>query len=353
MKKTSSIRWLLKFFISTSLSLFLLVSSCFLIMHAIPGDPFQDEQGIPEEIVEHLKERWGLNKPIHEQYFHYLNRVLHGDLGISIRYPSQSVLEIITNGFPVSAILGFQAIALSIPLGALLGMIWAYCIIRRKGSIIEIDSREAACRRNPKFADLFFSISSTAIVSTPNFVIAALLQLVFALWIPLFPVARWGSLSHTVLPTLALTIGPLAMIIRLSKARALDIYTQEWVTMARMKGLSELKILINHVCPHVILPILSYLGPVITNLLVGSFAIERVFGIPGLGQWFVNSILTRDYPVIAGLTLFYSLILFSCHTLVDLLTICIDGRKRKDFGRSTLFWLSGREEKITKATTVS
>ncbi len=297
-------------------------------MHAIPGDPFQDEQGIPEEVIVQLKRRWGLDRPIYEQYFSYLDRIFHGDLGTSLRYPSQTVFDILKNGFPISALLGLQAMGIALPCGLCLGILWGKNLVKGMNSRGLTHPRKRY-RHSAQYIDGGFSTLSTICISTPNFVIAALLQLIFSIWIPLFPVARWGTIAHMVLPTLSLAIGPIAMITRVSKAKTIDIMNQEWVTMARMKGLSEGRIIRSHVLPHVVIPVLSYLGPVLTNLLVGSFAIERVYGIPGLGQWFVNSILTRDYPVIAGLTLFYSCVLFSCHVAIDLIIRLIDGRKRR------------------------
>lgn len=312
-KKIISIQYLF----STLVSLFILVSVCFILMHAIPGDPFQDEQGIPEEVIAQLKERFGLDKPIYQQYGSYILKLFQLDFGTSIRYSSQSVQDIIVNGFPISMRLGLQAMSLAIPLGIALGLFWAWYTARPR-------KKEFSC------TDTLFSIFSTLLISTPNFVIAALLQFSFAIWLPLFPVARWGSGMHTILPTVALAIGPIAMITRIAKARATEIAQEEWILMARMKGLSELNITFRHILPHVAIPIFSYLGPIVTNLLVGSFAIERVFGIPGLGQWFVNSILTRDYPVISGLILFYAILLFSCHLMIDCIIRTID-RRDSDF----------------------
>jgi oligopeptide transport system permease protein len=282
------------------LSLLALVSLCFFLMHSVPGDPFQDEQGVPEEVMVAIRHRWGLDRPIYIQYFCYLNQLLHGNLGNSMRYPSETVVGIIANGFPVSIYLGAQALAIAIPLGITLGTLSARMANRR--------------------FDMSATVISTLGVSIPSFVIAAVLQLCFALYIPLFPVARWGTLSHTILPSIALAIGPTCGITRMMRASVLDTLTRDWIVVARMKGLPEWKVITFHVIPNAILPIIHYLGPTTANLLVGSFVVERVFGIPGLGQWFVNGVMTRDYPVIAGLTLFYSLILFSVHSLIDLLS---------------------------------
>jgi oligopeptide transport system permease protein len=223
-----------------------------------------------------------------------------------MRYPSESVVDIIWNGFPISIYLGCQALLIAIPLGIAFGTL-------------------SATRANRRF-DIGMTVASTLGVSVPSFVVAAILQLFFALYIPLFPVARWGTVSHTILPSLALALGPVCAITRMMRASVLDTLTKDYVTIARMKGLPEWRVLLFHVIPNALLPIIHYLGPTTANLLVGSFVVERVFGIPGLGQWFVNGVMTRDYPVIGGLTLFYSLILFSVHSVIDLITVMFNTR---------------------------
>ena len=297
-----------------SLSLLLLISLCFFLMHSVPGDPFQDEQGVPEEVMVAVRHRWGLDRPVYVQYFCYVSQLLQGNLGNSMRYPSETVVGIISSGLPVSIYLGIQALAIAIPLGVALGTL-------------------SARKANREF-DMAATVISTLGVSIPSFVVAAVLQLFLALYVPLFPVARWGTFSHTVLPSLALALGPTCGITRMMRASVLDTLTRDWIVVARMKGLPEWKVLLFHVVPNAILPIIHYLGPTTANLLVGSFVVERVFGIPGLGQWFVNGVMTRDYPVIAGLTLFYSLILFSVHFAIDLITsLCNTRLSQKEGAR--------------------
>ena len=289
-----------------SLSLLALITVCFFVMHILPGDPFLEEQGVPEEVLAAIHHKWGLDRSIPYQYFCYLGQLLHGNLGNSMRYPSETVMGIIGNGFPISIYLGCQALLIAIPLGIALGSL-------------------SALHANGRL-DIGVTVVSTLGFSVPSFVVAATLQLLFALYIPLFPVARWGTISHTILPSLALSLGPTCGIIRMMRASVLDTLTKDYVIIARMKGLPEWKVLLFHVIPNAILPIIHYLGPTTANLLVGSFVVERVFGIPGLGQWFVNGVMTRDYPVIAGLTLFYSLILFFVHSVTDLITVLFDSR---------------------------
>ncbi len=302
----ATVRRMARVIVNLGLSLFALITVCFFVMHIIPGDPFQEEQGVPEEVMVVIRHKWGLDSSLPVQYFRYLQQLFQGNLGNSMRYQSESVVGIICNGFPVSIYLGCQALLIAIPLGLALGTL-------------------SACHANRRF-DIFATIASTLGVSVPSFVVAAILQLFFALYIPLFPVARWGTISHTILPSLALALGPTCGITRMMRASVLDTLTNEYVVIARMKGLSEWKVLLFHVIPNAILPIIHYLGPTTANLLVGSFVVERVFGIPGLGQWFVNGVMTRDYPVIAGLTLFYSLILFTVHSVIDLISVFFNSR---------------------------
>lgn len=308
------IRRIVRVTANLGLSLFALITVCFFVMHVIPGDPFQEEQGVPEEVMAVIRHKWGLDRSITYQYGCYLSELLCGNLGNSMRYPSETVMGIITNGFPISIYLGCQALLIAIPLGVALGSL-------------------SACHANRRF-DIGVTVASTLGVSVPSFVVAAVLQLLFALYIPLFPVARWGTISHTILPSLALALGPTCGITRMMRASVLDTLTKDYVIIARMKGLPEWRVLLFHVIPNAILPIIHYLGPTTANLLVGSFVVERVFGIPGLGQWFVNGVMTRDYPVIAGLTLFYSLILFSVHSVIDLITVVFNSRlSQKEFSR--------------------
>jgi len=289
-----------------SVSLLALLSVCFVIMHIVPGDPFQEEQAVPQEVLDNLRHKYGLDRSIFSQYVSYLGRVLHGDLGTSMRYPSESVVKIIGNSFPVSIHLGLQALVIAVIFGISIGSWSAY-------------------RSNRSF-DVTMTVGSTFGVSIPSFVIAATIQLLFSLYWPLFPVARWDSFSHTVLPSIALSIGPACAIMRIMRASMLDTLDKEWVMMARMKGVPEWRVLLVHVIPNALLPVLHYMGPITANLLTGSFVIERVFCIPGLGQWFVLGVMSRDYPLIAGLTLFYSIVLYLVHTVIDIITIGFNKR---------------------------
>jgi len=289
-----------------AVTILLIATVTFALMKLAPGDPFQDEKGVPAECLAQLRHFYGLDDPLPVQYMRYLKSIFSFQFGPSLKYPSQTVNEIILQSFPISLLLGLEALFVSIPCGMIMGILSSV--------------------RHHKIEDSMSSLVAVIGLSVPSFVIASTLQFTFAFYFPLFPVARWGTFSHTVLPALALALGPASMISRLLRASILEIKNQPYIHMARTKGLASPHIFSFHILKNSCLPILSYLGPVATNILVGSFIVERVFAIPGLGQWFVNSVMNRDYPVIGGLTLFYSLLLLGIHTLIDLINSCLDPR---------------------------
>ena len=292
--------FLLRRFWVSLLTLFAIASATFLLMHLIPGDPFAEEAiNAPPETLKAIRRFYGLEDPLHLQYARYLLQVITFDFGPSLKYPSQTVNQIIFGGLPISMTLGIEALLFAIPFGILFGALSA------------LNSRG--------YSNVAMTSLAVLGVSIPTFVLAAGLQFLFAFHYPLFPVARWGTFSHTILPALSLAIGPACYIARLLRVNMLEVFNKEYVQVARLKGLTEKRIVFVHVLKNAIIPILSYLGPVTTNVLVGSFAVERVFGIPGLGLWFVNSVINRDFPVIGGLTIFYSILLIFNHTVIDLL----------------------------------
>ena len=288
------------------LSLWVIVTATFFLMHVIPGDPFTQEQALPKEILQAMKAHYGLDKPVFLQYIDYLKNLLCFDLGPSLKYPGRSVTEIITEGFPVSCLLGFQALCLSTSLGVLFGFLAAFF--------------------RGKWQDTFFIFLSVLGISVPSFILATFLQYLFAMKLSLFPVARWGSYLHTILPTLSLAALPMTFIARLTRSSIIEVLSQDYVQTAKAKGLPTLQIAIYHVLRNAILPVLSYLGPLTASILTGGFAVEKIFGIPGLGQWFVLSISNRDYTVIMGVTLFYGAILLFCTLLTDIISSWIDPR---------------------------
>ncbi|MCX6988405.1 MAG: ABC transporter permease [Chlamydiae bacterium] len=288
------------------LSLFTITSITFFLMHSIPGDPFTQDKAIPEEIMQAMYKHYGLDKPLFLQYLTYLKGLLLGDLGPSFKYQGRTVNEIIAEGFPVSLALGLEALCLSIGFGLLIGAIAAW--------------------KYHRWQDNLMMLIAILGLSIPSFIFATFLQYLFAMKLDLFPIARWGSFSHTVLPALSLSVLPTACIARLIRSNMLEVLQYDYIQTAKAKGLNALTIVSRHVLRNALLPVITFLGPLTASILTGSFAIEKIFGIPGLGQWFVLSIANRDYTVIMGTTIFYSALLMFCVFVVDLLYCIIDPR---------------------------
>jgi oligopeptide transport system permease protein len=297
---------------SALLTLFFILTLTFILMKAIPGDPFSDEKALPPEVIQALHAHYGLDKPWYEQYGHYLLSMATWDFGPSLKYRGRTVNSMIGEGFPVSALLGMEALLLASTFGLILGTI-------------------AALKHN-QWQDKIGMVFTVFAVSIPSFILATLLQFGLGIKLALFPIAQWGGMAHTVLPALSLAAYPTAVIARLCRVSLLEVLQLDYVRMAKAKGLSSWTITLKHVIPNGLIPVLGYMGPLIANILVGSFVIEKIFAIPGLGQWFVNSVSNRDYPVIIGITLFYSVILLCSTSVTDLLYGYLDPKIRK--GRS-------------------
>ena len=287
-------------------STFFIITLTFFLMKALPGDPFIQEREIPQEILTALHKHYGLDKPLYIQYLKYLKGFVQFDLGPSFIYQGRTVNQIIKEGFPVSFVIGVEALFLSIFLGLTCGSI-------------------AALKRN-KWQDSMVMIIAILGISLPNFLLATVLQYVFAIKFHLLPVARWGSFAHSILPAIALTAMPTAFIARLTRSNMIEVLEQDYIKTAYAKGLNHYQVILKHGLRNGILPIISYLGPISTYVLTGSFVIEKIFGIPGLGQWLIHSISNRDYTVIMGLTIFFSMMLMTVVLITDILMVFIDPR---------------------------
>ncbi len=308
------IRYLGKRIFFMAISLFLITTATFFIMKAIPGGPFTAEKNVPEEIKAALEAHYGLDKPIFEQYIDYLERVVTWDLGPSFTEKSSTVNDMINRGFPVSARLGLQALLVAIFGGITLGVI-------------------AALKYN-KWQDSSATVIAVLGLSVPSFILASFYQYIFAIKLGWFPIAKWEGFAHTVLPTFALTALPLAFIARLTRSNMIEILNQDFIKTAKSKGLSTFVTTFKHAIRNALLPVITYLGPLIATILTGTFVVERIFGIPGLGREFVLSITNRDYTVIMGTTVFYSIFLVVCVLLVDIAYTLIDPRiKLTDTGK--------------------
>jgi oligopeptide transport system permease protein len=288
------------------LSLFTVTTLTFFLMHAIPGDPFVQERAIPEEILKAMHKHYGLDQPLYVQYLKYLKGILSFELGPSFKYEGRTVNEIIADGFPVSLCLGMEALCIALFGGVTLGSI--------------------ASLNHLKWQDHLTMVFAVIGISVPSFILASFLQYFLAMKLDLLPVARWGDFSQSIMPALSLAAFPMAFIARLTRTNMVEVMQQDYIQTAKSKGLNGFKIVVSHVARNAFLPVVTYMGPLTAAVLTGSFAIEKIFGIPGLGQWFVMSITNRDYTVIMGTTIFYSAILMLCVFLVDLLYCLIDPR---------------------------
>lgn len=300
------IKYLTRRLLFMILSLLLIITATFFFMRLAPGNPFTSEKQLPPEIEANLNEHYGLNDPWYVQYGDYLLRIVQWDFGPSFKYKSQTVNDLINEGFPVSLVLGLEAILIALAVGVTLGII-------------------AALKHN-KWQDYLAMIIAVFGISVPSFIMAAFLQYIFAIKLGWFPVARWGTFSQSVLPAIALAAGPTAFIARLTRSSMLEVLSNDYIKTARAKGLGELVITVKHTIRNAILPVVSYMGPLSAGVVTGSFVIEKIFGIPGLGAHFVKSIGNRDYTVIMGVTVFYSIILLVSVLLVDILYGLIDPR---------------------------
>lgn len=304
------LKYILKRIASSIVTLWVVITITFFLMHAIPGDPFTNEKAISPEIMANLKHKYGLDQPLIVQYGQYLGNLVQGDLGISIKYKNRSVNEMIGEGFPVSAHLGLWSAAIGISLGLLLGIIAS---LNHKG-----------------FWDYFVIFIAISGVSIPNFVFAAIFQYAFGVKLGWFPVARWGTPMHVILPALALGLRVVAFQARMMRTSMLDVLSQDYIKTAKSKGLNKRQITWRHAIRNAILPVVTILGPLLAGLLTGTFVIEKIFAIPGLGKFYIQSIQQNDYTVIMGTTAFYSTVLIILVFLVDIAYGFVDPRIRID-----------------------
>lgn len=303
------IHYFLRRIFQLCLSLFIVVTCTFFLMHSIPGDPFTQDQMIPEEILHSMKEHYGLNKPLIYQYGSYMIKLLSGNLGPSIKYEGISVEYIIRSFFPVSLIIGSCSLVIALIFGLILGTISAFYRNTWQGTA--------------------FMVLSSLTISIPSFLVATLLQYIFAVRLGILPIARYGSFEHLILPALSLSITPMLYIAKLTRSTVVEMIDSEYVLVARAKGLTSYQVFFRHMMKNALLPCFAYIGNMAASILVGSFVIEKIFGIPGLGSWYVNSIANRDYTVIMGLTIFYSFILMTLVALSDILSGVLDPRVKR------------------------
>jgi oligopeptide transport system permease protein len=291
---------------SSCVVLLVIITITFLLMHAIPGGPFTGEKNIPAAVLRNIEERYHLNDPLWKQYLDYVVNLTRFDLGPSFRYEGRTVNEIIGESFPSSFQLGFCSIGIAIFLGIPAGVI-------------------AALRQN-KWQDYLTMFFATLGVSVPSFVLATLLIYVFAIKLELLPAAMWGGVEYMILPALALAGLPTAFIARLTRSSMLEVMGQDYIKTARAKGLDMRLVVYRHALKNALIPVVTYIGPMAAGVLTGSFIIESIFAIPGLGRHFVTSIYNRDYTTILGITIFYSTLVVVLNLIVDLIYPLLDPR---------------------------
>jgi oligopeptide transport system permease protein len=298
-------------------TLFIIITLAFFMMRLAPGGPFDTERVLPPEIAKNIAAAYDLGKPVYEQYFLYLGRLAHGDFGPSYKIRDFTVTQLIAQGFPVSLRLGLSAMALAMIIGTTLGV--------------------AAALRQNRPSD--YSVMTFAMIGIciPSFVTAPLLQLVFGIYgLHLFgldlslPVGGWngGALPNLVLPVIVLALPPIAVIARLVRGSMLEVLRANFIRTARAKGLSTWRIITRHALHAGLLPLVSYLGPALADIISGSLVVEQIFGLPGIGRYFVQAALNRDYTLVLGVTIFYAALIILLNLVADLLYGVLDPRVR-------------------------
>src|SRR3984957_12528089 len=287
--------------------LIIISALAFVLVHLAPGGPFDTERKpASPEIARNIKAKYHLDEPIWKQYGRYLGDLLHGDFGVSLKYRNHSVNDIIAQGLPVSATLGFLAFCFALAVGLPLGFFSAV----QRGT----------------WLDHLGSFLALLTVCIPSFVIAPILILVFAMKVPWFPVALWGSPWHMVLPGIALGLFFVGKVARIMREGMLGAAQSEFITAARSKGLAETSLMFKHAFRIALLPVVSYAGPMLADLLTGSFVVENIFQVPGIGVFLVNGSLNRDYTVVVGLALLYAILLIVMNLAVDFAYTLLDPR---------------------------
>lgn len=277
-------------------------------MRLAPGGPFDREKQLPPEIEANILKAYNLDKPLHLQYVDYLKNILKGDFGPSYKYLDFTVTDLIKTGFPVSLRLGLYAILLAVFFGVIAGTF-------------------AALNQNTLFDYMVMGVAMTGI-AIPNFVMAPLLALIFGVYLSWLPVAGWGggALKYQLLPVITLALPQIAYIARMTRGSMVEVMNSNFIRTARAKGLTEKTVVVRHALRGGLLPVVSYLGPATAAVITGSVVIESIFDVPGIGRYFVNGALNRDYPVVMGVVIFYAVLIIGLNLVVDLIYGFFDPR---------------------------
>jgi oligopeptide transport system permease protein len=289
-------------------TLLVLAALTFFLLRFAPGGPFDSDRAFPPEVQAAIEAKYGLDQPLPIQFARWLGDVLQGDLHESFQYLGRPVTEILSESLPTSMQLGLISLLFSLLVGLPLGAL-------------------AAWKQNTRwdFGAVFLTVAG---ISLPSYLVASLLILVFSLWLGWLPPALWEDASSMILPVITLSTRPLALIARLTRSSTLEALASDYVRTAYAKGLSSIAVVFRHALRNSLIPVVTLLGPITANLLTGSFLVEVVFQIPGLGRHFVNAVLNRDYPLVMGITLLYGVVLIASNLLVDIAYAWVDPRIR-------------------------
>lgn len=300
-------RYVLKRVLISLVTIWVLVTVVFILVRLMPGEPFAADKMTPE-VKANMMAYYGFDKPYIQQYMTYIGNLLHGNLGYSLKYPNQTVNMIIAGAFPYSADLGLRALTLATTFGLVFGIV-------------------SALNRGNKI-DLVFMIIAVIGTSVPDFIMGAIMQYFFGVKWGLLPIAQYKGLSYTILPSIGLGFYTMASVSRIMRASMLEIVQQDYIKTARSKGVSRLRVVCKHQIRNAIMPVITVLGPTVAAVLTGTFVIESIFAIPGLGKYYVQSVEDLDYSLVLGMTVFYGTFLILANMVVDLLYGVIDPRVR-------------------------
>ncbi|MCI6060996.1 MAG: ABC transporter permease [Dorea sp.] len=300
-------KYIAKRVVAAVLTLWALVTIVFFLVRLMPGDPFTSAK-LTEQVAENMRSYYGFDKPLLVQYFVYMGNLLRGNFGYSMKYTNKTVNYIIGQTFPFSADLGIRALVLAISIGLVLGII--------------------AARNRGKKIDFFCVIIAVIGTSIPDFIMGAFLQYFFGIKWGLLPVAKYNGIEYTILPALALSFYTLASVSRIMRSSMLEVVQQDFIKTARSKGLSEMRITCKHQIRNAIMPVMTVLGPTVASVLTGTFVLESIFAIPGMGKYYVESVSVNDYSMVLGMTVFYGIFLVTANLIVDILYGVADPRVR-------------------------
>jgi len=309
-REAALIQYTLRRLLGAIPTLLIIITLAFLLLHAAPGGPFDVQKRIPPAIEQNIERMYHLNEPLYEQYFRYLGDILRGNFGPSYQYRDTSVNQIISEGLPVDLVIGGLALLGSLLIGLPIGIV-------------------AALRRNTRWDYWPMGLAMVGI-SVPVFVVAPILILLFAVYLRWLPAGQWdnGSISHVILPAVALAGPYIAFVARLMRGSMVEVLNSPFILMARAKGLPEHRVVLRHAMKPALIPMVSFLGPAVVGVITGSIVIETIFGLPGIGRAFVDGALNRDYTLVLGVTILYGVLIVAFNLLADICYSLLDPRVR-------------------------